>query len=601
MKVILLSVLATLALGSLSGISVSHKDNGKLTENRLNAKIDLDNDPYCEYSSVVYNVDLDKENYFTGHGNPDWYRIEDEVYVTDVLSEDYRSVEYLSIINNTNTTFSNSEIEFSTVSGSFYVTLVSYSPFTQGQVVIYYRFHSSQKFENSDPDSDEYYIDDSINELPPIYCITDDAGDNDKFWFSKKVYETGCIKGTINTYNPWIAFWNGSEIDEDWYVFSIKYKLRYTFTFTAPNSFYKFSFYPHKDLGKSPSFTLKGVNINTSKSKTITIYPGTYFMRVTATDKSMITSDKYSIDYKSAKPANDKLFLTPSIMQTNRMAVWNNDILSDRIPNKFQRSSYELATEAQTYAPGYNSGHVDPILSNEAVLDSLLVIWDKDICNMIYSIMDNLEQINYVETLKSQNNEYVELGFETFDNVLQFVVIKGGEVLFHLTKATVDMLGDITMIKALAECAIKILCCFFRPEFTPEELAFMFGTFWGLLKSAAYYTGKPGNDGWAMYIPIYGKLSSRYTYEGPDPTPDNPRPSRISVKHYYWERSLFEPNMAYSLCPGVLDYPKRAISQYQTIQKANDSTNKRTFHGTIEALSDPNEVLTYLYNGFKNL
>lgn len=601
MKVILLSVLGTLALGSLSGISISHKDNTKLTEDRLNANYDLDNDPYCKYSSVVYEVDPEKQTYFTGHGNPDWYRIEDEVKITDVSQIDLNTVEYLNYTNNTATTFFNVEIEFSKYISGFSISIAAYTPLTEGQIVINYRFHK-------DPYPESYYddIDDSINELLPVYKYNDDSGDNDKYRFSKRVHERGSIEGTINTYNWWIAFWNGSEIDQDWFAFSIQYKLKYTFNFKAPNDKYVLSFYSYKNLDKTPNFKLYGLNLITTKSKTITLYPGTYFMCVTVENKDYVRDEKYTIDYSGQKPANNKLLLKPEVMKTAKMAVWNNDILSDLIPNKFERSEYNLYSGSRKDFFGIASDYVDPMLFSGPVLDSLLVIWDKDICRCIETILSKKDKMNTMEQLLKQNDHTYELVAEGIDeginSTINILVKKGNDVVLKVLGISYDIVDNFNIALKLYEIAAKIICdIFFKPDYSPEEIAKYFGGFVSDLYNAASYTAKPGNEDWAMFIPIYGKIITRISYTGPDPTPQNPRPIWTQVTHFNWKRSLFEVGKYHSFNPDNLEYRKHSISQYQTILDYKHSDWKKTSHGTIKLLSDTNEIINYLSSSIQSL
>ena len=161
---------------------------------------------------------------------------------------------------------------------------------------------------------------------------TDNGHTDDKPTGATKIDpKNSTIVGTLNKNDWWTQFTKGvGERDEDYFRFSTKEKLLYTFTFENPSDYYL----------RILRFSEKHDFVCSSQGNfSIELDPATYFIHIYSNNTDTIVSDEYKISYNTERISNNNSFeINDSTLSKYQMVLWENEIW----PNNSKPSTWNI-------------------------------------------------------------------------------------------------------------------------------------------------------------------------------------------------------------------------------------------------------------------
>lgn len=397
-----------------------------------------------------------------------------------------------------------------------------------------------------------------------------------------------------------------TEIDRDWYTFSITENYKYEFDFTAPNSGYKCYLYKyrgestlgtgwgttfvHKPDGEMPNeaiFTLSG-----SGTKYAMLNPGTYYLAVTVDSGDSIVSDSYNILFEQVNYSgrDTTTLLTEEMKASNAMALWENDMLPD---NATRWISDEQQLRSWTPFSSYpvrmyqEIGYVDPIYDDdERYLDSVLYIWDKDVLSCLKYILDGV-QLSLFNAIEQFNANYedvrkIKVDFEPWAGFSVDIVF---EIAGYIPVVR-DIIQIPSTIRTVAEDINEIAT--YSANFIVDNIReilneniFGAGGFYQGIRSACntieMLSQYEPDAQRAVCIPRYARVTKRTITEFGKP----------DDKQSYWTPSFDGIDMAYR---SYYLFEDSSISSVQTVMIGNE---QKSFHGKVTTFATGDDFLDY--------
>ena len=208
------------------------------------------------------------------------------------------------------------------------------------------------------------------------------------------------------------------------------------------------------------------------------------------------------------------------------------------------------------------------------------------------------ENIEFLKKLSADDlNERAELAVEIGEKGIEYILKIGG-VVFKTVKAVSKVIPVVGEIISVCEIVVDLVTTIFRRGYSETKRAYVFGGWRQSLFDAADDVFNSPDPNAKMYIPIYGTLRAKGNFELRGPSETNGFVDTVVVLDGYWEREFFVENLLCSVNTENNKYYKKCISQYQTIQNRDDSSLKTTYHGSIELLSNADEILDRFDDGF---
>lgn len=411
---------------------------------------------------------------------------------------------------------------------------------------------------------------------------TDNGHTDDKPTGATKIDpKNSTIVGTLNKNDWWTQFTKGvGERDEDYFRFSTKEKLLYTFTFENPSDYYL----------RILRFSEKHDFVCSSQGNfSIELDPATYFIHIYSNNTDTIVSDEYKISYNTERISNNNSFeINDSTLSKYQMVLWENEIW----PNNSKRWVYkheDLATRMKTRNSEVSTGYIDPIFSNgendiymddEIYIDSALIIFDKQLVREVRKLIEKLYADLY-ETLTKKDVEEVKI--EQINDganfILNFISLYDDLSIYTL---------PITLLNIAYPLFNFIFYNYFTFTYTLNEraLGIDFLTYLKGLMSAC--TWMPDTVNAYLVIPQFYTIknrsiqSSKYIKES--------RTTRIS----YVSTNLFKDSIDFKY--------KNAENKINNVISVNDFLEETTenytkFRGKITAFQNTNELKEYISTG----
>lgn len=227
----------------------------------------------------------------------------------------------------------------------------------------------------------------NYSSYPSNYFFDDGPKDDSKSNAIRISPYNGYIIGKLEFHDSINQIWYGvKERDEDYFRLSIREKLLYTFYFENPSD-YRLSI-------------IKYVNnefICLSKSTfSIELDPGTYYLHIYTNDNSSIVEENYKINYISERVSNINN-VDFEIAKEYKIAIWENEIwpsnstrwmVNNSVLKTYEKTRYSSPTVRGFFDPLFSKDNDDNKATDEVFLDSMIYIFDKEIANDLYSLLD---------------------------------------------------------------------------------------------------------------------------------------------------------------------------------------------------------------------
>ncbi len=424
--------------------------------------------------------------------------------------------------------------------------------------------------DNSSSDSSNPNVDESIR---PSNWYYDNGHTDDKKEKANIInYKNGFIIGTLNTNDRWTQFWHGiGERDEDYYRFSAREKLEYTFEFVNPSDY-------HIRILK---FGRDEFICSAQSTFSIELEPATYYLHVYTNNTSAIVSENYTITYTSQRISNLNSFdMNDANKAIYKMAIWENEIW----PSNSTRWKYPtsiLRRYEKTRRNTTTTGYFDPLFSNgnndltptdEIFLDSIIFIWDKNIAVEISEFLVLLYyETEEVMKEKQKQEAKIKLLYDGIELLVEFVfspfesIVKAFTISNYAYKVIKSIFSDgmdidYDIIDGLNSCR--------------------FGAFIGSLNSACGWLANSTDENNYLSIPRFFYFEEDTIF------------SSSKYKLYYWYRNyIFYPQQLSIL------YDFRASGNISNIQTFGDLNS---YYGNITAFESYNEFNDYINGQYDN-
>lgn len=540
---------------------------------------------------------------YSGHGA--YFQQLNKTYsIQNVSSSDWNTVEVTSYFDIDDYPWMNIDVWFDSTTGEINVNgIMGNQNDYYGDIEVTYKYETPRILDSDYDDIDDTLIEQAVS-IGLTHDNDSDNGIKDETYFgANKAEETGIISGTIHVRDNFQTYFLGRpRIDTDWFKFTTNYRADFVFEFTAPNSTYYMSFYKHRNVDSSATATIHGKGSDTISYLYLNLYPGTYYLRLSASDSSLVNNNtKYQVTYYRQPVPNNKKPLEPRVLNNFSMALWTNDILSDVIPNRLALNNVLLEYVYQRGTSRTVTGYVDPVWDQD-MLDSVLFIWDKNILKGLNVLL----QEQYREIMLSlckenlDPNEYCQYTLEsTNDGIKCFLTLAGKKYtqIEDFSKLLEELTLPLDVLTTICMAIVNIVNFFVRLA-TPQKLEYnrdhyivALGRFWQSLHDATKRAKDP-NDHTVLVLPRFSKLEYIRTQKQIDPR-------NIEVKEYtYWKTYYISPELSYFQCDNDNEYTNKCISQYQSMNKhilGELNTEKITFHGKIELLSNSYDELSNIF------
>lgn len=331
----------------------------------------------------------------------------------------------------------------------------------------------------------QFYVDDGggggggSSSLPVHNEISNDLH-NDRSYRCEYVDNKGIIKGKIITHDSAYdrANSDADEIDQDWFRFSVKTESNYSFSFSYPNSSYYYELYRFmnndaRTSGTSTSHSLLYSSYANSSSYKRMLCNGTYYLRVTCRDKSMVVPNReYSLTYDYTIKDTTSLVLNNSLLNSNGVVVWQNDNIPYEVDRWNQKDQVlcRYIDDPRKPTPEYKYGFIDPVfmtndrwnpngsrfeIKKDRILDSIMYVSGKsalsDCKEYLYELRNILSGEEYqekIEALQIENSELIVDAITGALKIIVSVIVKGTTIgrvysTFTLMVSTANVINSL--------------------------------------------------------------------------------------------------------------------------------------------------------------